>query len=187
MQRISGKNEDAVDLLTGILVLSFLADSLITAEKCRQLRGVEHPSRSRTERFTFTNCFDMRLGTMACLLKELIKLYLYYIRALYVQKARTEAAEKALAENLSKGQDFDHSVAVAREKGKAAARRASRQAKHVMGPMASAGWDLFETTYMGGSAAEAIVRSCGTFVGAYSGGIAGEGKMGGWVLLLGVK
>ncbi|KAL0457573.1 UNVERIFIED_CONTAM: hypothetical protein Slati_0384500 [Sesamum latifolium] len=95
---------------------------------------------------------------------------LYYIRPLYVQKARAEAAEKALAENLSKHQDFDHSVAVAREQGKAAARRASRQVKHVTGPMASAGWDLFETMYMGGSVGEAIVRSCGTFVGAYSGG-----------------
>ncbi|KAK4441833.1 hypothetical protein Salat_0518200 [Sesamum alatum] len=158
--------------VAGILVLSFLA------EKCRQLRGVEHPSRSRTERFTFTNCFDMGFGTTACILKEIIKLYLYYIRALYVHKVRAEAAEKALAENLSKRQDFDRSVAVAREQGKAAARRASRQAKHVMGPMVSAGWDLFEIMYVGGSAEEAIARSCGTFVGAYSGGIAGEGKMG---------
>ncbi|KAL0311464.1 UNVERIFIED_CONTAM: hypothetical protein Sangu_2441100 [Sesamum angustifolium] len=171
-EEFPGKMRMQLISLTGILVLSFLA------EKCRQLRGVEHPSRSPTERFTFTNCFDMRFGTMACLLKEIIKLYLYYIRALYVQKARTEAAENALAENLSKGQDFDHSVAVASKQGKAATRRASRQAKHVMGPMASAGWDLFETMYMGGSSAEAIVRSCGTFVGAYSGGIAGEGKMG---------
>ncbi|XP_020549892.1 uncharacterized protein LOC110012100 [Sesamum indicum] len=133
VEEFPGKMRMQLLSITGILVLSFIA------EKFRQLRGVEHPSRSRTERFTFTNCFDMRFGTMACLLKEIIKLYLYYIRALYVQKARAEAVEKALAENLSKRQDFNHSVAVA---------------------------------------SEAIWRSCGTLVGAYSGGIAGEGKMG---------
>lgn len=120
----------------------------------------------------------MSYGTTACLLKEIIKLYLYYIRAIYVQKVRSEAAERALKENLSKRQDFDRAVAAAREEGNAAARRASRQVKHVMGPMLSAAWDLFETMYVGGSAAEGIVRSGGTFVGAYGGGIVGEGKMG---------
>ncbi|KAI3460753.1 hypothetical protein Pfo_017416 [Paulownia fortunei] len=156
----------------GILVLSFIA------EKCRQLVGEEHSSRAPTDRFTFTNCFDMRYGTTACLLKELIKLYLYYIRAVYVQKVRAEAAEKALKENLSKRQDFDRAVVAAREEGKAAARRASRQAKHVMGPMVSAGWELFETIYVGGGVAEGMARGGGTFVGAYGGGIVGEGKMG---------
>ncbi|XP_057774886.1 uncharacterized protein LOC130993867 [Salvia miltiorrhiza] len=164
--------------VAGILLLSF------AAEKCRELGGDDHPWRNRGERFTFTDCFDMGVGTAACLLKELIKLYLYYVRAIYVQRVRSEAAHKALTANLSQGQGFDDAVAAAREEGEAAARRAKRHVRHVMGPVLSAAWDLFETLYVGGTAAEGIVRSVGTLGGAYGGGIAGEGRMG-WVGFVG--
>lgn len=118
----------------------------------------------------------MRVGTAACLLKEIIKLYLYYVRAIYVQKLRSEATHNALAANLP--------AEAAREAGEAAATRAKLHVRHVMGPVLSACWDLFETMYVGGSAAEGMVRSLGTLVGAYGGGIAGEGKMG-WVGFVG--
>ncbi|KAL2510484.1 hypothetical protein Adt_16084 [Abeliophyllum distichum] len=165
--------------LAGVLVLSF------TAEKCRQLVGEEHSSRSRTERFTFTDCFDMRYGTIACVFKEIIKLYLYYIRAVHVQKVRGEVSEKALMDNLSKGRNIDQAVKVAHEEGKKAAKRASRQAKHVMGPIVASGWDFFETLYVGGSLAEGLVRSGGTFVGTFTGGLVGEGKIGWFGFVLG--
>lgn len=140
--------------------------------------GEEHSSRSRTERFTFINCFDTRYGTIACIFKEMIKLYLYYVRAVHAENVRGQVFEKALLDKFSKGQNMDQAMTGAREEGNAAAKRASRQAKHVMGPIVASGWDLFETLYVGGSLAEGLVRSGGTFIGAFAGGLAGEGKIG---------
>ncbi|XP_059311045.1 uncharacterized protein LOC132062510 [Lycium ferocissimum] len=156
--------------LTAVLVLSFIA------EKCRQLVGEESASRSKTERFTFTNCFDMSYGTIGCLLKELVKIYLYYIRATHVHKVRNEATKEAVQESLSKGQSLEDAMKTGQKVGNAAAQRASLQAKHIMGPMVSSGWDFFETVYVGGTLAEAIIRSVGTLLGSYIGGIIGEGK-----------
>ncbi|KAK3034601.1 hypothetical protein RJ639_033556 [Escallonia herrerae] len=161
--------------MTGIVVLSF------TAEKCRQLVGEESSSKSWTERFAFLNCFDMSYGTMACLIKECVKLYLYCIRAVHVHKVRDEATKAAVREVLSRGdQSFEEAVNRASQVGNAAAKQASRQVKHIMGPIVSSGWDIFETLYVGGTLWEGIIRGIGTFFGAYSGGIIGEGKLG-WV------
>ncbi|OIT07972.1 PREDICTED: uncharacterized protein LOC109240870 [Nicotiana attenuata] len=156
--------------LTAVFVLSFIA------EKCRQLVGEESASRSKTERFTFINCFDMSYGTMGCLLKELVKIYLYYIRATYVHKVRNEATKEAVQENLSRGQSLEDAVKIGQQVGNAAAKRASLQAKHIMGPMVSSGWDFFETIYVGGTLGEAIIRSVGTLLGSFIGGMIGEGK-----------
>ncbi|XP_016444554.1 uncharacterized protein LOC107769809 [Nicotiana tabacum] len=156
--------------LTAVFVLSFIA------EKCRQLVGEESAARSKTERFTFINCFDMSYGTIGCLLKELVKIYLYYIRATYVHKVRNEATKEAVQENLSKGQSIEDAVKIGQQLGNAAAKRASLQAKHIMGPMVSSGWDFFEAIYVGGTLAEAIIRSIGTLLGSYIGGMIGEGK-----------
>ncbi|KAK6120128.1 hypothetical protein DH2020_046130 [Rehmannia glutinosa] len=94
--------------VVAILVMSFIIIHYYFFQKVS--------SRShRTDRFVFTNCFDMGYGTAACLLKEIIKLYLYYIRAVYVHNARAESTEKALKENLSKSQDLDRAVAAALE------------------------------------------------------------------------
>ncbi|KAF3623287.1 putative B3 domain-containing protein-like [Capsicum annuum] len=165
--------------LTAVLVLSFIA------EKCRQLIGEESASRSKTERFTFVNCFDMSYGTIGCILKELVKIYLYYIRATHVHKVRNEATKEAVQENLSKGQSLEDAVKEGQKVGNAAARRASLQAKHIMGPMVSSGWDFFETVYVGGTLAEASIRSVGTLLGSYVGGIIGEGKTRWFGFLLG--
>ncbi|XP_049388831.1 uncharacterized protein LOC125853201 [Solanum stenotomum] len=156
--------------LTAILVLSFIA------EKCRQLVGEESASRSRTERFTFINCFDMSYGTIGCILKELVKIYLHYIRATHVHKVRNEATKEAVQESLSKGLSLEDAVKTGQQVGNAVAKRASLQAKHIMGPMVSSGWDFFETIYVGGTLYEAIIRSVGTLLGSYIGGIIGEGK-----------
>lgn len=151
---------------------------LLAAEKSRQLVGEESSSRTGKERFSFLNCFDMSYGTLACIVKELVKLYLYYIRAVHVHKVRVSATQKALADNLSRRQNFEEAYKLAQQVGNGTARRASLQAKHIMGPTISSGWDLFETLYVGGSLAEGVVRSIGTFIGAYAGGIIGEGNLG---------
>ncbi|KAG9148927.1 hypothetical protein Leryth_024948 [Lithospermum erythrorhizon] len=95
------------------------------------------------QRFTFLNCFDMKYGSIACIVKELIKLYLYYIRAVHIHKVRDEATKKSLEEHLARGKSSENAIKAARATGKAASRRASLQWKHVMGPLLSAGWDLF--------------------------------------------
>ncbi|KAG9145786.1 hypothetical protein Leryth_011211 [Lithospermum erythrorhizon] len=143
-------------LLLVVIVLSF------TAEKCRHFVGEESSSRSWTERFTFLNCFDMKYGSIACI-----------------------ATKKALEEHLARGKSSEDAIKAARATGKAASRRASLQWKHVMGPLLSAGWDLFETIYVGGSSDEGLVRCCGTFFGAFVGGLIGEGKLGWLGFLLG--
>ncbi|KAM7521413.1 hypothetical protein LguiA_011315 [Lonicera macranthoides] len=158
--------------MAAIIVLSF------TAEKCRLLVGEEHSSKSRTERFTFSNCFDMSYGTLICVFKECVKLYLYYIRAVHVQKARVEATDMAKTKELSQGRSYEEATKMANEEGNAAAKRASRQAKHVMGPIISSLGDFFETLYVGGSLSEGILRGSGTFIGVYAGGMIGEGKLG---------
>ncbi|XP_052180328.1 uncharacterized protein LOC127793587 [Diospyros lotus] len=157
----------------------------IAAEKCRQLVGEEASSKSSTERFTFLNCFDMKFGTMACVVKECVKLYFYYIRAVHVRKIRTAATEVALREKLSQGRNNEEAMKAAQRSGEAAARRASRQAKHIMGPVVSSGWDFFEAIYVGGSMAEGLLRGIGTFVGAYAGGITGEARLGWLGFILG--
>ncbi|GFY98661.1 hypothetical protein Acr_13g0000620 [Actinidia rufa] len=158
--------------LAGIIALH------ITAEKCRQLVGEEASSKSRTERFTFLNCFDMSYGTMACLVKEIVKLYFYYIRAVHIKKVRKEATESAFRAKLSEGQSVEEAINRACQEGNAAARQAYRQAKQIMGPMISSGWDFFETIWVGGTLAEGTMRATGTFLGAYGGGIIGEGRLG---------
>lgn len=156
----------------------WVRSNLITAEKCRLLVGDEHSSKSRTERFTFSNCFDMSYGTLICVFKECVKLYLYYIRAVHVHKARAEATDAARTKELSQGQSYEAATKMANEEGNAAAKRASRQAKHVMGPIISSLGDLFETLYVGGTLSEGILRGSGTFIGVYAGGMIGEGKLG---------
>ncbi|XAR61411.1 hypothetical protein NMG60_11035103 [Bertholletia excelsa] len=150
----------------------------ITAEKCRQLVGEEASSKSRAERFTFLNCFDLKYGTLACMLKELVKLYFYYIRAVHVHKVRAEATEAALRERLSQGKSLEEAVKWAKQAGNAAAWQASRMAKHTIGPIIASGWDFFEAIYVGGTLAEGTIRAIGTFLGSYIGGIVGEGRLG---------
>ncbi|XP_019160147.1 PREDICTED: uncharacterized protein LOC109156771 [Ipomoea nil] len=162
-----------VSLLTAIILIS------LTAEKCRQLAGGNMAAgrRGRGERFTFLNCLDMSYGSVACILKEAVKVYMYYVRASHVHKVRAEATKSALQRNLSQGRSRRDAAAAAAEVGDAAARRAYLQAKHVMAPTVSSVWDFFETVYAGGTTCEGMVRSAGTFLGAYSGGLAGEGRL----------
>lgn len=119
----------------------------------------------------------MSYGSVACVLKEVVKVYMYYVRASHVHKVRAEATKSALEYNLSQGRSRRDAMAAATQVGDAAARRAYLQAKHIMAPTVSSVWDFFETVYGGGTTCEGLVRSAGTFLGSYSGGLAGEGRL----------
>ncbi|KAF8098285.1 hypothetical protein N665_0269s0011 [Sinapis alba] len=161
----------------GIVALS------ITAEKCRELVGEEAASKSG--QFTFLNCFDMSSGTVACAVKEGVKLYFYSIRSIHVEKARNIAIEKALHEALVKGMAANEAAKDAQNAGAKAAKTATRQAKRIIGPIVAAGWDFFEALYFGGTLTEGFLRGSGTLVGAYSGGYVGEQRFGRFGYLVG--
>lgn len=156
--------------LVAIVTLSF------TAEKCRQLVGEEGSSQSG--KFTILNCLDMGSGTVACAVKEGVKLYVYNIRSSHAEKARSLAIEAALVDAVSQGMSPTDSAKHAQKEGKKAAKLASRQAKRIIGPIISSGWDFFEAIYYGGTVTEGFLRGTGTLFGTYAGGFLGEQRLG---------
>jgi hypothetical protein len=150
---------------------------LSPAEKFREMVGEEASSKSG--KFTFLNCFDMGSGSLACGVKEGIKLYVYNLRSAHVERARQHAIEKALAEAITEGLTPADAAKQAQKVGAKAAKLASRQAKRILGPLISSGWDFFEAMYFGGTMAEGFLRGTGTLFGTYMGGYHGEQRMGG--------
>lgn len=163
--------------IAGIIVLS------ITAEKCRLLVGEEVASQSG--KFTFLNCFDMGSGTLACVVKEGVKLYFYNIRAAHVERARNQAIESALVDGTSQGMSAKDLAKYAQKEGAKAAKLASRQTKRIIGPIISSGWDFFEAIYYGGTMTEGFLRGTGTLFGTYAGGFLGEERLGRFGYLVG--
>ncbi|GLT88416.1 hypothetical protein SLE2022_064430 [Rubroshorea leprosula] len=157
-------------VIVGIVFLS------ITAEKCRQLVGEELSSKSG--KFTILNCFDMGSGSMACLVKEGVKLYFYNIRAAHVERARHLAIERALEDAYSQGMPPKDAAKQAQTEGAKAAKLATRQAKRIIGPIISSGWDFFEAIYYGGTMTEGFLRGTGTLFGTYAVGFLGEQRFG---------
>ncbi|KAI3916308.1 hypothetical protein MKW98_004749 [Papaver atlanticum] len=158
-----------------VFVVGLVALS-ITAEKFRLLVGEE--SSSQSGKFTILNCFDMGSGSVACGVKEGVKLYFYSIRSKHVEGARFKAIETALADALSQGLDATTAAKLAEKEGKKAAKLASQKAKRIIGPIISSGWDFFEAIYYGGTVTEGFLRGSGTLVGAYAGGFLGEQRLG---------
>ncbi|KAL8527840.1 hypothetical protein ACS0TY_005606 [Phlomoides rotata] len=163
--------------VVGIVVLS------ITAEKCRQLVGEEATSKSG--KFTFLNCFDGSSGTVACAVKEGVKLYFNNIRALHVESKRNEAIESALADAVTQGIEAKEAAKLAQKEGAKAAKLAKRKAQRIIGPIISSGWDFFEAIYYGGTLAEGFLRGTGTLFGTYAVGFAGEQRFGRFGYLVG--
>ncbi|CAD5163809.1 unnamed protein product [Musa acuminata subsp. malaccensis] len=161
----------------GLIVLS------MTAEKFRELVGEEAASKSG--KFTFMNCFDMRSGSLACVSKEGVKLYVYNIRNAHVERVRQRATEIALSEALTGGVSTSVAVKQAQKAGAKAAKVASRQAKRILGPIISSGWDFFEALYFEGTMTEGFLRGAGTSFGTYAGGYFGEQRMGRFGYLMG--
>lgn len=150
--------------------------SFVLAKQFRQLVG-ENAS-SHSGKFTILNCFDMTSGTLACTVKESAKLYFYNIRAARVEEARQGATQSAFVDVMKKGLSKSASVKYAKKEGEKAAKLASRNTKHTLGPIISSGWDFFESVYYGGTFAEGLCRGSGTLIGTYAGGFLGERKLG---------
>ncbi|KAM0954478.1 hypothetical protein DsansV1_C01g0011461 [Dioscorea sansibarensis] len=157
-------------LIGGIIVLS------MTAEKFRELVGDEASSKSG--KFTFLNCFDMGSGSLACVAKEGVKLYVYSIRSAHVEKIRQRATEVALTEALTGGLTPAVAAKEAQKAGTKAAKQATKEAKRITGPIISSGWDFFEAIYYGGTMPEGFLRGIGTLFGTYAGGFHGEQRLG---------
>lgn len=155
----------------------------ISAEKCRQLVGEKASSQSG--KFTFLNCFDMTSGTLACSVKESVKLYCYNIRAAHVEGARHDAMKSALVDALKQGMSQSASAKYAKKEGDKAAKLASRKARRIIGPILSSGWDFFEAVYYGGTLTEGFLRGSGTLFGTYAGGFLGDQRLGRFGYLVG--
>nr|CAN65139.1 hypothetical protein VITISV_020492 [Vitis vinifera] len=127
----------------------------------------------------------MSSGTLACTVKEGVKLYFYNIRAVHVEKARHHAIEGALSDALTQGLNAKDAAKHAQKEGAKAAKLATRQAKRIIGPIISSGWDFFEAIYYGGTLTEGFLRGTGTLFGAYTGGFLGEQRLGRFGYLVG--
>ncbi|CAN1859823.1 hypothetical protein LINPERHAP1_LOCUS43293 [Linum perenne] len=147
------------------------------AEKCRLLVGEE--SSSQSGKFTIFDCFDMSSGTMACTVKEGVKLYANNMRSSQVERARNMAIEEAIHDAMQqKGISAKDAAKQAQKEGAKAAKLASKKTERIIGPIISSGWDLFEAVYYGGSIAEGVLRGVGTLFGTYAGGLYGEERIG---------
>jgi hypothetical protein len=149
---------------------------LFTAEKFRELVGKEAASKSG--QFTFMNCFDMGSGSLACTVKEGVKLYVNNLRTAHLERVRQHAMEKALADAMTEGLAPAEAAKQAQKVSTKAAKVAARQANRILGPIISCGWDFFEAMYFGGSMTEGFLRGSGTLFGTYAGGFHGEERFG---------
>ncbi|XP_074587776.1 uncharacterized protein LOC141843626 [Curcuma longa] len=165
-----------------LIVAGFIALSM-TAEKFREIVGEEVASKSG--KFTFLNCFDMGSGSLACVAKEGVKLYVYNIRNAHVERARGQATQVALTEAVTGGLRASAAAKQAHKAGQRAAKEASRKAERITGPIISCGWDFFEAMYFGGSMTEGFLRGAGTLFGTYAGGFHGERRLGRFGYLMG--
>ncbi|KAJ4967956.1 hypothetical protein NE237_014657 [Protea cynaroides] len=158
-----------------IFIIGFIS-LIIVAEKCRELVGEEASSKSG--KFTLLNCFDMGSGTLACMVKEGVKLYFYNMRSVHVERVRHRAIEVALNEALTQGMSAGDAAKQAQKEAAKAAKMAAKQAKRIVGPIISSGWDFFEAIYYGGTMTEGFLRGSGTLFGTYAGGFLGEERLG---------
>ncbi|GAU11444.1 hypothetical protein TSUD_344350 [Trifolium subterraneum] len=161
-------------IVSAIILLSIIG---------RELVG-DKPS-SKSEKFTLLNYFDLGSGTLACLVKESVKLYVNNIRSAHVEKARHDAIQSALVDAASQGMSPTVAEKHAQKQGAKAAKLATRKAKRIIGPIASSGWDFFEAVYYDGTLTEGFLRGTGTLVGTYGGGFMGEQRLGRFGYLVG--
>jgi len=86
--------------------------------------------------------------------------------------------ERALADAITEGLTPAEAAKQAQKVSTKAAKVAARQAKRILGPIISSGWDFFEAMYFGGSMTEGFLRGSGTLFGTYAGGFHGEERFG---------
>ncbi|EYU37233.1 hypothetical protein ABFS82_02G092000 [Erythranthe guttata] len=177
MEILQKRRAQILLLTVGVIALS------ITAEKFRLLVGEEAASKSA--QFTVLNCLDGSSGTLACVVKEGVKLYFYNIRSLHVETRRNKAIEAALADAVSQGMTAKDAAKLAQTEGAKAAKLATKKAKRIIGPIISSGWDFFEALYFGGTVTEGFLRGTGTLFGTYYVGFLGEERFGRFGYLVG--
>ncbi|KAL7119991.1 hypothetical protein ACP275_02G095600 [Erythranthe tilingii] len=177
MEILQKRRAQILLLIVGVIALS------ITAEKFRLLVGEEAASKSA--QFTVLNCLDGSSGTLACVVKEGVKLYFYNIRSLHVETRRNKAIEAALADAVSQGMTAKDAAKLAQTEGAKAAKLATKKAKRIIGPIISSGWDFFEALYFGGTVTEGFLRGTGTLFGTYYVGFLGEERFGRFGYLVG--
>ena len=124
------------------------------------------------------NCFDMGSGSLACSVKEGVKLYVNNLRTAHLERVRQHAMERALADAITEGLTPAEAAKQAQKVSTKVAKVAARQAKRILGPIISSGWDFFEAMYFGGSMTEGFLRGSGTLFGTYAGGFHGEERFG---------
>lgn len=166
-----------IGFIVGVIVLSF------AAEKCRQMVG--ETASSQSGKFTIFNCLDGGSGTLACVVKEGVKLYTYNIRTVHVEAARNKAIETSLADAILQGLEAKAAAQKAQKDGAKAAKLATRKTKRIVGPIISSGWDFFEAIYYGGTITEGFLRGTGTLFGTYGIGYLGEERFGRFGYLVG--
>lgn len=120
----------------------------------------------------------MGSGSLACTVKEGVKLYANNIRTAHLERVRQRAMEKALADAVTEGLTPSEAAKQAQKISAKAAKVAARQANRILGPIISSGWDFFEAIYFGGSMTEGFLRGTGTLFGTYVGGFHGEERFG---------
>lgn len=120
----------------------------------------------------------MGSGSLACTAKEDVKLFVYNLRTAHMEMVRQRAIEKALADAVTEGLTLTEAANQAQKEGAKATKVSARQAKRILGPIISSGWDFFEAMYFGGSMTEGFLRGTGTLFGTYVGGFHGEERLG---------
>jgi len=120
----------------------------------------------------------MGSGSLACSVKEGVKLYVNNLRTAHLERVRQHAMERALADAITEGLTPAEAAKQAQKVSTKAAKVAARQAKRILGPIISSGWDFFEAMYFGGSMTEGFLRGSGTLFGTYAGGFHGEERFG---------
>ena len=120
----------------------------------------------------------MGSGSLACSVKEGVKLYVNNLRTAHLERVRQHAMERALADAMTEGLTPAEAAKQAQKVSTKAAKVAARQAKRILGPIISSGWDFFEAMYFGGSMTEGFLRGSGTLFGTYAGGFHGEERFG---------
>ncbi|CAH9087496.1 unnamed protein product [Cuscuta europaea] len=162
-----------VQLLFAIVAVAGLTT---TAERCRKMVGKE--ASSKTGQFNIMYCLDGGSGSIACVVKEAIKLYAYSIRTSHVDRAKSVAMQGALSDAVSQGMSTKEATKEANKAATRAAKVATRQVDRILGPIVSSGWDFFEVFYFGGTVTEGSLRSSGTLIGTYLVGFLGEQSFG---------
>jgi len=120
----------------------------------------------------------MGSGSLACSVKEGVKLYVNNLRTAHLERVRQHAMERALADAMTEGLTPAEAAKQAHKVSTKAAKVAARQANRILGPIISSGWDFFEAMYFGGSMTEGFLRGSGTLFGTYAGGFHGEERFG---------